>query len=74
MKRALKKTAITTPFGLFDFTAMTFGLRDAAQTFQRFLDEILQGLDFTFGFLDDILVFSKGETEHIGHLKKYSTN
>lgn len=66
----IKKTAITTPFGLFEFTAMTFGLRNAAQTFQRFLDEILQGLDFTFGYLDDILVFSKGETEHVGHLTK----
>lgn len=66
----IKKTAITTPFGLFEFTAMTFGLRNAAQTFQRFLDEVLQGLDFTFGYLDDILVFSKGEKEHIEHLTK----
>ena len=66
----IQKTAITTPFGLFEFPAMTFGLRNAAQTFQRFLDEVLQGLDFTFGYLDDILVFSKGETEHIEHLSK----
>jgi hypothetical protein len=31
----IKKSAITTPFGLFEFPFMSFGLRNAAQTFQR---------------------------------------
>ena len=34
----IPKTAITTPFGLFEFVHMPFGLRNAAQTFQRFID------------------------------------
>lgn len=65
----IPKTAIITPFGLFEFPFMTFGLRNAAQTFQRFLDEVLQGLDFTYGYLDDILVFSSSETQHLEHLE-----
>jgi hypothetical protein len=40
------KTAITTPFGLFEFTKMPFGLHNAAQTFQRFMDEVTRGLRF----------------------------
>jgi hypothetical protein len=44
----VQKTAITTPFDLFEFPFMSFGLRNAAQTFQRFIDDILRGLDFCF--------------------------
>lgn len=64
----IAKTAITTPFGLYEFPYMTFGLRNAGQTFQRFVDEITRGLDFTYAFLDDFLVFSKDETSHKKHL------
>jgi hypothetical protein len=53
----IQKTAMTTPFGLFEFPFMSIGLRNAAQTFQCFMD-ILRGLDFCFAYLDDILVFS----------------
>jgi hypothetical protein len=49
----LDLTAITTPFGLFEFPFMSFGLRTAAQTFQRFMDDVLRGLDCCFAYLDD---------------------
>ena len=49
---------------------MTFGLRNAAQTFQRFIDEVVRGLDFCYVYLDDILVASKTAEEHREHLRK----
>jgi hypothetical protein len=52
----ISKTAVTTPFGLFEFVRMPFGLRIAAQTFQRFMDQVLQGLLFAFAYIDDVLV------------------
>lgn len=64
----IAKTAITTPFGLYEFPYMTFGLRNAGQTFQRFVDEMLRGLDFTYAYLDDFLIFSKDRKTHEQHL------
>lgn len=64
------KTAITTPFGLFEFQYMTFGLRNAAQTFQRLIHEVVRGLDFVFPYIDDIFIASSSQDEHKDHLRQ----
>ncbi|VDL58959.1 unnamed protein product, partial [Hymenolepis diminuta] len=63
------KTVIATPFRLFEFLRLPLGLRNAAQTFQRFIDEVLPGLCFIFAYIDDILVASENEEEHKKHLE-----
>lgn len=65
----ISKTAIVTPFGLFEFPFMTFGLRNAGQTFQRFIDEVTRGLDFCFPYIDDVLIFSPDIESHKEHLR-----
>jgi hypothetical protein len=65
----IHKTAITTPFGLFEFPYMSFGLRNAAQTFQRFMEDILREFDHCFAYLDDILVFSRSPEQHEQNLR-----
>ena len=67
-KEDILKTAVITPFGLFEFIKMPFGLRNAAQTFQRLMDNIMQDLDFIFIYLDDILIASKNEKQHRRHI------
>jgi len=69
----IQKTAITIPFGRFEFPFMSFGLRNAAQTFQRFMDKILKDLHFCFAYIDDILVFSRSPQEHDQHLRTLLT-
>nr|VZI44160.1 unnamed protein product [Spirometra erinaceieuropaei] len=59
----IPKTAVTTPFGLFEFVRMPFGLRNAAQTFQRFIEHVLRGLPFVYAYIDD-----RNEEEHKEHL------
>jgi hypothetical protein len=55
----IEKTAIATPFGLFEFLRMTFGLWNAENTFQRQMDCFLAGLHFVFVYLDDIIIESR---------------
>ena len=65
----MHKTAVTTPFGLFNFTRTLFGLRNSGQTFQHFIDHVTPGLDFVFVYLDDLLVTSPDLRTHKKHLK-----
>ncbi|XP_025421207.1 uncharacterized protein LOC112691264 [Sipha flava] len=65
----IPKTAIVIPFGFYEFLFMSFSLRNAAQTFQRFIDEVLFGLDFCYSCIDDICVSPVSEEEHIKHLQ-----
>ncbi|XP_067615063.1 uncharacterized protein [Eurosta solidaginis] len=63
------KTAITTPFGMFEFMRMPFGLRNSAQTFQRFINEVVGDLDFVYAYIDDLLIASKEEEQHFKDLR-----
>ncbi|XP_037503551.1 uncharacterized protein LOC119378511 [Rhipicephalus sanguineus] len=62
-------TAIATPFGLFEFLRMPFGLRNAGQTFQWFMDGTIRGLRFCHAYLGDLLVASSTLEEHENHLR-----
>ena len=63
----IPKTAVTTPFGLFEFLRMPFGLRNAAQTFQHFMNKV--DFDFVFVYIDDLLIASSYPEEHLEHLR-----
>ena len=64
----IPKTAITTSFGLYQFTTMPFGLRNAAQSFQRFMDQVLHSPPFAYDYIDNILVASANLEDHLHHL------
>ena len=64
------KTVVQTPAGLFEFLYMPFGLKTAAQTFQRFVNSILHDFrEFCFVYIDHILIYSKNRAEHLKHLR-----
>ena len=46
-----------------------FGLTQAPAYFQMLVNKVLEGLDFTFGYLDDILIYSKNMEEHLQHIR-----
>ena len=66
----IKKTAIITPFGMFEFLRLPFRLRNTGQTFQRLKDQVFRGLPYCFEYVDDILVFSPDLSSHLVHLRE----
>ena len=68
----IPKTAFNTPFGHFEYTVMPFGLTNAPPVFQNYMNDLLRPFigDFCLVYLDDIIVFSKTEDEHLDHLRK----
>ena len=70
-EKDIEKTAFCTPFGLFEFNRMPFGLCNAPGTFQRLMDRIFGDKSFhsLLLYLDDIVVFSTSFHQHLERLE-----
>ena len=66
-----EKTAFCTPDGLYEFKVMPFGLCNAPATFQRLMDLVLAGLQWStcLVYLDDVVIAGKTFKEHISRLR-----
>lgn len=66
-----KLTAFTCPQGHFQWKVMPFGLKQAPSIFQRHMDETFKGFEsFCRVYVDDIIVFSNNDQDHINHVTK----
>ena len=63
------KTAFVTPFGKYEFLMVPFGLAQAPAYFQLLMNKVLKGLKFTMTYLDNIIIFSQDESQHLEHLE-----
>ena len=53
----------------YEFNRVPFGLTQAPAHFQKLINEVLTDCNFAMGYLDDIIIFSKTEEEHLEHLE-----
>ncbi|KAL6465795.1 hypothetical protein MHYP_G00259280 [Metynnis hypsauchen] len=66
------KTAFCTPFGLFEFNRMPFGLCNAPGTFQRLMERMFGDCHYqsVLLYLDDVVVFSATVEQHLERLEE----
>jgi hypothetical protein len=64
-----EKTAFITPHGLYEWRVLPFGLANAPSAFMRRMHDILGKYKFVAIYLDDILIFSQNESEHMDHVR-----
>ena len=65
------KSSFVVPMGKWQFKRTSFGLSQAPAYFQLLIDKVLMGCSsFAMGYLDDIIIFSETEEEHLQHLEE----
>jgi hypothetical protein len=67
----IPKTTFITKYGLYEYTVMSFGLTNMPAFFMNLMNSVFMDyLDkFVVVFIDNILINSQSEEEHLGHLK-----
>ena len=68
-KDPIKNTAFVAPFGKYEYLKVPFGLAQAPAYFQNLMNKVLNGLNFTLAYLDDVIIFSETAEEHLKHIQ-----
>ena len=65
-----KSAFVLSSLGKYQINRVLFGLTQAPAYFQKLINDVLRGCNFTMGYLDDIIIYSRSEKEHLEHLEE----
>ena len=65
-----KSAFVLSSLGKYQFNRVPFGLAQAPAYFQKLINDVLKGCNFAMGYLDDIIIYSRLEKEHLEHLEE----
>ena len=68
-----KSTFVLSSLGKYQFNRVPFGLAQVPAYFQKLINDVLKGCNFVMGYLDDIIIYSRSEKEHLEHLEEIFT-
>ena len=68
MKKPSKRLFVT-PLGKYEYLKVPFGLAQAPAYFQNLMNKLVQRLNFTLAYLDDIIIFSETPEQHLKHIQ-----
>ena len=66
---AIKKTAFVIPLGKYEYLKVPFGLAEAPAYFQNLMNKVLNGLNVTLAYEDDVIIFSETAEQHLMHIQ-----
>ena len=64
------KTCVSTPWGMFNFRRLSMGMANSAQSFQRLVESVVGDMEGVFCYLDDLLIYSRSQEEHLKTLEE----
>ena len=65
-----KSAFILSSLGKYQFNRVPFRLAQAPAYFQKLINDVLKGCNFAMGYLDDIIIYSRSDKEHLEHLEE----
>jgi len=61
--------AFVTPDGLYQYTVMPFGMKNAPATYQRMINKVIAGMKGCGTYVDDLVIYSDNWEEHLIQLR-----
>ena len=70
-ERAKDISTFVTPFGIYRYKVMPFGMKNSASTFQRLVNNVISGLEGCDGYIDDVAIYSDTWEQHVKQIRAF---